>query len=408
MRRSDVFESFVKIAVEKGLISEGEGAEQTEKSLDNPRWDSLSPEEIAKLYGHKPEGYKRNIIEQAHPESTVIAPSYDKLHGLVENENERQDITLNIIMQEPYGGHPNQRKYAEKELIMSLVRVGNDLDNRNLDELRVLADTCLTQVSLKKEGVGFLGVAISLAVLVAGIYAYQHITSREGLNTDINKLRDAIVKMKTSNANLVGFKFTDGFYKILDDLWTKVGEVYDAAAALNNAVGATDIPQTAQQRDAELAVAHAEKIADTPAGRKIEEEWKVLEKLMANYTPYFADLLRKLTDENFMQRNVADRGSITGFMENLGLEGENWYNLISTPFGELKRCLSNFVKDVNNLLQGSEAAEKDVADKAQQSQPAQAPKPPPAQTTPPAAQNQQGKAPWDSLKVPNSLEELAG
>jgi len=419
MRRSDVFESFVKIALEKGLISES--AEQTEKTLDNPRWDSLSADEIAKLYNNKSEGYKRNIIEQAHPESTVIAPSYDKLHGLVENENERQDITLNIIMQEPEGGHLNQKKYAEKELIMSLVRIGNDLDNRNQEELRALADHCLLQASaLKKEAVAFLAIAIPVALVLGAFYAYEHITSREGLNQDNQKLQSAIQGMMTSTGSIVGFKFTDQFVALLKDLSNKSNEVYNLAHALDMAVGKTDIPKTAKE-----AIA----LAQDPAGQEIAKAYQALKEKMDDYAPYFATMQRNLSDDSFMQRNIADKGKLTEWAEDLGLEGENWYNIVSTPFGELRRSLGNFVKDVQNLeyaVQQGQGMEQQVKQDMQQApapQPDIKPMPDmrgavpsqqtptqqtPAQTGPLPVAQEGEKAPWDDIKVPGSLSELLG
>src|SRR5512142_1100769 len=151
MKRSEIFESFVKIAQEQGLLAEAEHAEHTEKDFSetNPRYDSLSIEQISKLYGVKPDKpkdmeYKKNIMEDAHPDSVVISPSHDKLNGLVENNIERQNILLHIVHKEP-DGHLTQRKYARKQLLLSLVRIGNELDNRGDDELRKLADACLEQ-----------------------------------------------------------------------------------------------------------------------------------------------------------------------------------------------------------------------------------------------------------------------
>src|SRR5574339_473388 len=157
-RRSEIFDSFVKIAQEKGMISE-DAPEKAQKKLEkDPRADSLDISAIEALYGTKPDrpkdmDYKYNIIEDAHPNSVVISPSYDKLNGLVENDQERQDIILHILEKTP-NGHLTQHKYAEKELVLTLVRLGNALDLQKQDELRVLADTCLDQVAhkdLKKE-----------------------------------------------------------------------------------------------------------------------------------------------------------------------------------------------------------------------------------------------------------------
>jgi hypothetical protein len=54
MFRSNVFDEFVKVAQQKGLISDA--AEHTEKDFHetNPRMDSLTIEQISKLYNNKP------------------------------------------------------------------------------------------------------------------------------------------------------------------------------------------------------------------------------------------------------------------------------------------------------------------------------------------------------------------
>ena len=157
MQRSDIFDSFTKIALEKGLIKKATPEELQKKLEENPRADSLDISAIEALYGIKPNTpkdmeYKRNIIEDAHPSAVIVSPSYDKLNGLVENVNERQDILIHIINKVP-NGHLTQHKYAEQDLILSLVRLGNHLDNVGKDDLRALADVCLQQTSddLKKK-----------------------------------------------------------------------------------------------------------------------------------------------------------------------------------------------------------------------------------------------------------------
>lgn len=160
MNHSDVFENFVKIAKQEGIISKEEMVDTSQKLPEhteqdfpetNPRMDSLSIEQIAKLYHNKPQmpkgmEYVRNIMEIAHPTPQVLCPSYDKLNGLVENENEGQDIRINISLKSP-DGQLTQKKYAEQQLLLSLIRLGNQLDNKNKEELRVLADTCLAQTA---------------------------------------------------------------------------------------------------------------------------------------------------------------------------------------------------------------------------------------------------------------------
>ena len=96
MRRSEIFDNFVKIALESDLISLDAPDKAKKKLEENPRADSLSAKDIEKLYNIKPNApkdmeYKKNIIEDAHPTPMVICPAYDRINGLVENENERQN-----------------------------------------------------------------------------------------------------------------------------------------------------------------------------------------------------------------------------------------------------------------------------------------------------------------------------
>lgn len=135
---SEIFENFVKIASEKGLVSKAEKFKPHE---------NRSPKEIADLHGVKPDmipgmKYDKNILEVSHPESFVVLPTHDKMNGLVENISERHNILVNLVKQRTTG-NISTRKLAHNELVKSLIRVANDLDNRDKDELRVLADACI-------------------------------------------------------------------------------------------------------------------------------------------------------------------------------------------------------------------------------------------------------------------------
>ena len=152
MKNSDIFNEYAKIALEKSLISE---AKEDAKSIleKTRRADSQSISDIAALYGIKPDQikeyeYEKNIAEVAHPNAAVVSPSHDKLNGLVENINERQNILLNIV-NKPVNGLNLYHKYAEEELIKSLIRTANHMDNLNQEDLRVLADDCI--YGLKKK-----------------------------------------------------------------------------------------------------------------------------------------------------------------------------------------------------------------------------------------------------------------
>lgn len=144
---SEIFNSYIKIAT-------ASDADDSKKALDaNPRADSLTKERIGELYNvtndtPKDMQYKRNIMEDAHPGSYIAAPAYDRLNALVENNNQRQDIMLRIVDKRT-NGLLTQHKYAQDELVLSLVRLANYLDNKNETELASLADDCLEDLKKK-------------------------------------------------------------------------------------------------------------------------------------------------------------------------------------------------------------------------------------------------------------------
>ncbi len=147
---SDIFNSFIEISENKGLVSLAE--DDSKKALDkNPRADSLTKEKIGKLYGLKPESpkemnYKNNIMEVAHPKPVVIQDAYDKLNGLVENNIERQNAILKIVNKKT-NGLLMQHKHAQDEMTRSLVRVANLLESKSESELAKLADECLEEMA---------------------------------------------------------------------------------------------------------------------------------------------------------------------------------------------------------------------------------------------------------------------
>lgn len=153
---TDIFNAYAQLALEKGLIKsaaskapeEKEGkALQKFRNSEYPRAGSDTIEVIEGLYNTKPkkpksQEYKENIMEVAHPNKVILTPAYDKINALVENNIERQKIMINIT-QKPVNGLLTQHKYAEAELAKSLVAIATDLDNRNIEPLRQLADECI-------------------------------------------------------------------------------------------------------------------------------------------------------------------------------------------------------------------------------------------------------------------------
>ena len=313
--RSDIFESFTKIALEKGLISNAEESDKASTKRDS-KTKSLYNLDIDKPEDMK---YDRNIIEDAHPESVIVSPSYDKLNGLVENENERQDITINIINKVPRSTFTNH-KYAQKELLMTLVRVANDLDNSDKDELRVLADVCLAQISNRikqadeelssyKLPIALVGVASIFGL----IYAHQHIfIESQKLDENLNNLETAIKDIKNSEVNFaqIGETYTSDFKKIIDDVLVRAKIFYDEYKKYSSIILAIDIPKT----EAEIA-----KGTGIPGSKDAIAASKALEELNKKSDSMFTDLINKLSDPGYQTRQIENSGSITKMIDQTGI-----------------------------------------------------------------------------------------
>jgi predicted nucleic acid-binding Zn-ribbon protein len=152
---SEIFDNYVKIAEEMGLVEPEKPKESAKlrkfKKEVYPRAGSDTIDVIENLYDVKPNSpveYKRNIFEAAHKEPVIIAPAYDRLNALFENDNERADIIHNIVSK-PVNGNITHHRYAANQLMMELIRVANDMDNKNHDEIRTLADDCIDKIAFE-------------------------------------------------------------------------------------------------------------------------------------------------------------------------------------------------------------------------------------------------------------------
>lgn len=141
---TEIFDEYVKLAEEAGLISEADYAEE--------RKGSDTKEVIEMLYGVKPNGDEddKHIMEKAHPDTAVVIPTYDRMNAIVENELERQNVTYYAAMKDPQGNHTGHRYVsAYNDLMDTLVSTGFYLDSKNEDELTKFTDECTEQLSKK-------------------------------------------------------------------------------------------------------------------------------------------------------------------------------------------------------------------------------------------------------------------
>lgn len=362
MRRSEIFDSFVKIAEEKGMLSKD--YHDSKKKLEQTgRADSLDISAIEALYGVKPDApkdmeYKKNIMEDAHPNSVVISPSYDKLNGLVENNNERQNILLHIVQKTP-DGLLTQRKYAEKELLLSLVRIGNDLDNRNKDELRALSDVCLEQVhhkGFKKEALGPLAIVALVGAALGAIYAHQHLPNTDkGIQENYKTLMDELNDFLNSSVGvgLVGHEYDAELKQDVKGFRDRLGQFMSAYNANHEAVRQLEKPHDAK----ELA-----EIAQQPQTQTVIRAYRNLQALITNMATYMDQVERNFKSTAYKAQHTKDKGVLNWLTETTHITGGNTA-LFADDFQDVINAISPFRSSVADLLKMLEDA-KSFEDKA--------------------------------------------
>lgn len=198
MKNSDIFNEYAKIMESMGYVDLKKTAEPMEAKS---RYSKDYINNLNMLYGIKPDEISdKPILEQAHPESVVIAPSYDTLNGLVENLEERQAVMVDIAKREPnFNGGYLQKRYvkAHGDLTNELIRIATILDEKNDEELAIFADNCNFQLSKKASplipvaaalGRLALSAAAQAAIWEAAGAAYEHVMgSGDGRGADVKR-----------------------------------------------------------------------------------------------------------------------------------------------------------------------------------------------------------------------------
>lgn len=344
MRRSEIFDSFVKIAQEKGMIS-NDSSDSKKKLEETGRADSLDISAIEALYGVKPDApkgadYKKNIMEAAHPNSVVISPSYDKLNGLVENNNERQNILLHIVQKTP-DGLLTQRKYAEQDFLISLVKIANELDQQDEDDLRALADACLEQASKKKviEKKAWVAIAVGAVVAVlVGVYLQQHLPmindgfekNHEKLMAELDDLIDANNSWQTTLG--AGVKYKPEFLSEMQNFKSRLQEFYTQVEALMPIIQRFDKLKDGNQ---------LMEVAKTPEAQQIKAAYEKFRTSYTNFLPYIKDILSKFANEDYKLRQIEEKGVLTRMVDAPQvLHGGK--GLVADDFDDVKRALTTY------------------------------------------------------------------
>lgn len=389
MRQSDVFDNFVKIAQEKGLVTSSPAlaaTEKTRKKLEKTRRaDSLSIEDIEKLYNVKPnKSDKRNIIEEAHPDTVIVAPSHDKLNALVENENQRQDITLHILNKIP-NGNMTHHKYAAAQLEISLIRAANCLDENQ--ELKNLAKVCLAQVKPdinKKAALPVLAYAIP-AVLGA-LYVQQHMAFiNEGFEKNHLKLIAEIDDMINSSASWgVGYDYKVSFKQTMQEFKDRLITFYSRYQRIEPLIAQLEKPQTAQ----ELI-----QLSKQPQTDTLIKAYNIMKAEANNMFPYIDTIQRNFNSESYKAKQVEDKGFFSSLIDKTQvLHGGR--GLVADDFDDIVHAISPYKKSIGEMLvmlKNAESLEKSARQQIESASQVEEPETPTAPVTSPANPNPSSK-----------------
>jgi len=357
--RSEIFDNFIKIAKEKGLVSNSE-AEHTEQNTKNPRWDSLDISDIGALYNVKPDqsknmDYDHNIMEIAHPNSVVIAPSYDKLNGLVENDIERQNILMHILYKEPESGSPNQGmypmrptllyptpKYAEKDLIMSLVRVANDMDNKKQDQLRILADVCLNQMHQGFHKRALLPLLIGIASLLGVIYLQQHLDDADqGLGPNYVRLQDELSDLMSADITLgVGHQYDNQLKQDVADLQARLGKFWENYEKILPLIRNLEKPKDAQETI---------QLAQTPQAQTVMQAYQDLRKEAFDLYTYLDATEKNFSNPDYKAEHT-QKGGVTSVIDSIPFLHGGKTSLTADDFDDVINAIPPFRASVKRLL----------------------------------------------------------
>lgn len=368
---SAIFESYAKIAKDKGLLKTAQAKESKElkeyKDAVYPRVGSDTISTIEALYGVKPDrpksmDYEHNISENAHPNSLVIAPAYDRLNGLVENINERQRILINI-MQKPVNGHLTQKRYASA-LMNELVKAATDLDNHDIAPLRELADTCITQ--LNKQAIlpaaapfAFLGIglwgwaAISASVLGAA-YLFNHINDPDkGL---VHNLDNALEKLDA----LIGEDwFHQTFYASLKPEY--ISKLKKFKADLQSLKTAAEDFNKIEANLHQLKTLEELVATAKDSGQETVHKAEEFRHFLTNIDPEIKQMISELADTHVNDMQIKDETWLSKITKSIEPVLHGGAGLFADRFASLKQALEPLQKSIDDTF-----AEIDQIDNMQQ------------------------------------------
>lgn len=334
----------------KFIIAAEEESAAKKTLKETKRVDSLSADDISKLYNLKVNLKGRNIVEEAHPDVLVAFDSYDKLNGVLKNDNQKQDITINIIHRKQHAGLVNEKYAAQSKLLNSLVKTANFLDGKD-PTLVLYADKILTDFDkqvLQKEAA--LPVAAMLAIpaaLIGILYWQQHSDAAQlGFVQNAQRMIDEIDDILNDKAYIVGRTYNDQFKKILNtakiqisQLWTLYEQVKDKLTTLRQPTSAEELLEISKDLENQELVA----------------KFNDFKNKAVACVSYLESLKTNLDDDEFTKMQVDDKGALTKIVDRLKyLSGGS--GLFKNDIDDVQTLITPTVDSLKKLVKVFEAA----------------------------------------------------
>lgn len=299
-RKSEILVEFAKIAEDCGLIKIAEEKEDKKESKkDSEKSDSKSSFEM--LYGENKLEVSP-LIEQAHPETVVISPSYDKMNGIVENSIQQSAISNYIATRPPHSGNTHERYVkASQDLLDETIKIAFVLDKDDKLDLMQLADSCAGRLSgISKSAAPFvIPLIVKIPAIVAAVVAlYTTFSENVVLNQSVaintkkalTELQEAIESYsedQSLSAELLPLRQS---LELLLDISLKVSSVQSI------------VGKAAQEaaNDKEMSAQFVASVSENNYASKIEklfDSYERVSKYVANSLPYYINFLTQKDKE---------------------------------------------------------------------------------------------------------------
>lgn len=321
LRESDIFNEFAKICVEKGIIKEAEKHEPAESK------EKISTIEM--LYGIKPESiYKKDLLDEAHPEPVVYSRSHDKVNALIENLKERQSIMVDIV-NKPTTGKQTHQVYikANKELMDQVIKVAMIGAQIGDEDLMRFSELCANRIEKKANPYVIAGVVAVVAGLV-GIIASQNYSVQQGVLGDIAAFKNEMEEA-SSNYPAIGQE--------VSELMPEIERLHDLFMA------ATNLPYPKARTKKQMAQ-FGSKLKQSTQFKKSKEAWSQLKLQLETVRDLIPAVVTSLKEKEKMVTNPDGHWNwVAGLIK-------AWRKISPTDIEDAYSKLEDLGKSINEFL----------------------------------------------------------